>query len=328
MLKLFKTQIAIFPLTIIVVLMGFFRINVFLQKISINHWEGDLAPFSQVLKSLLGSLLTHNLWFNLLATAILVFIQASITVTILNYFKVDVLKGFLVAWLYVLILHLFPAFVFVSPELIAVTFILTAFKIFIFIDDSRFKLKQVFTGGILLGLATAFWFPSIFFFPVAISALARANFFSLRSFLGLLIAFSIPFLYVFTFLYLINRPLSIQGLHLNHFKLEFYNPKEYLSLYVLILILISSFPMMMKFLNKLLKKPKDFFKIMNLYVLCIIVLFFFQNQNSVNILILLVFPISITLTVYFNRIKRNFVAEALHLVLLLSVVVNFIYFLK
>lgn len=329
MLKLFRTQIAIFPLAIILVLMVFLRINVYLQGFFVNHWETTLAPLSVAFKILLGSLLTQNIWFNLIASAVLVFIQASTTVNILNYFKVDALRGFLVAWLYVLILHLFPAFVFLSPELIATTFILLAFEKFIFIDDSRNKLKQVFTAGIFLSIATAFWFPSIFFLPLAISALLRANFFSFKIFLSLLLAFSIPFIYAFAFLYLTSLPFShIHSLQLNHFKFDFYKPKEILSLTVLVVILISALPILMSFLSKLLKKPKDFFNLLIIYVLTVAVLFFFQSDNSIDILILLVFPVSIILSVYFNRIKRNFVAEALHLVLLLSIVVNFIYFLK
>ena len=329
MLKLFRSQIVFFPLALIVILMAFLRLNVYAEGFFVNHWETNLAPLSVATKMLLGSLLTQNLWFNLIFSAVLMFIQASITVTILNYFKVEALKGFLVAWLYVLILHLFPAFVFLSPELIAATLILLALEKFIFIDESRNKLKQVFTAGLMLSLATAFWIPSIFFLPLAVSALIRANFFSVKIFLSLLLSFSIPFIYAYSFLYLSGLPFShIRGIQLNQFYFDFYKPKEFLSLTVLILIVMLSLPLVFNFFSKTLKKPKEFFSLLWLYVFLVFVLFFFQNDNTVNILILMVFPVSIILSVYFNRIKRNFVAEALHLVLLLSIIVNFIYFLK
>lgn len=329
MLKFFRSQTTIFPFAIIVLLMFFMRVNVFANDYFEMHWESNLSPLSLALKSVMGDLLTKNVWFNLVSSAFLVFLQSSIVVSILNYFRVEEFKGFLAAWLYVVLLHLFPAFVFLSPELIAITFILLALRSFVYIDESKSKLEPIVTAGLLLSIAAGFWLPSIFFLPLAIFAMAKENLLSLKTLMSLLLAFSMVFIYSYAYLYLTDKPLKlINGLQLNQFEFHFYKKQDLLSFTILVVITLFSLPSIMTFLNKLLKKPKIFFQTLLAYVICFFVLILFQNQNKVTILIVLAFPVSIILAIYFNRFKRIFLAEAIHLVLLLSVIVNFIYFLK
>lgn len=329
MLKIFRTQIAIFPVTIIVLLMVFMRITVLMQGYFENHWLENLAPFSYAFKALSGNLLTQNIWFNIILSGLLVFFQSGIIVSILNYFRVEELKGFLAAWLYVLVLHIFPAYVFLSPQLIAVTFILLAFRSILFIDESKHKLKPVFNSGLYIGLATVFWYPSILFIPLIFAALIKFNFFSLRIFLSFLISFSLPFIYSVAYLFIMNKPLSlISKMQINQLKFNFYDIKDLLSFSIICLILLTSTPLVIRFLDKLLKKPKEFFQLVFVYIFCFFILVFFQNENNINLLIVLGFPVAMFLSIYFNRIKRNFLAESIHLVLLLSIVVNFIYFLR
>lgn len=329
MLKLFKSSTALIPFIIILSLLIGLRISVVYNGYVENNWIGNLAPLSIAFKNQFGNLLSSNVYFNLIVSALLVFLQSTILVSLLGFFKVQDFKGFLAAWLYVLLMHMFPSFVFLSPELIALTFILLAFSSIVFTEESRNKTKTIFTSGLFIGLAAGFWLPSTFFIIVGLYAILRTSYYSLRDVLLLLIGFFVPFIYVFAYLYIVDIPLNaLYGFQMNQFHFDFYQHGQLLSYYVLLLIILLSIQVVFKFLNKLLTKEKVFFQLIFFYILCFIILLFFQNENNIDLLLLLIFPTSIFLSVYFNRIKRNFVAESLHLILLLTIIVNFIYFLK
>lgn len=329
MLKLFKSTTALIPFLFILTLLLGLRLSVLYNGYIENNWLGNLAPLSLALKNNFGNLLLTNSYFNLILSAFLVFFQSTVVISLLSFFKVEALKGFLVAWLYVLIMHLFPSYVFLSPELLSLTFVLLAFRTTVLVDESRKKLKNIFTTGLFLGLATALYLPSSFFILVSFVALFRNSTASFREILLLLIGFFVPFFYTAAYLYIAGTPASVlSGFEFNQFQFNFYNPNQLLSFYLLLLIILLSINLVMSFLNKLLMHEKLFFQLVFFYVLAFGFMFFFQNENNVNFLLAIIFPTALFLSIYFNRIKRIFVAESLHLILFLTIIVNFIYFLK
>lgn len=328
MLKLFKSTTAFVPILIILALIFGLRTSVVLQAYYHDNWLGNLAPFSAALKSIFGTSLLPGVYFNIIFSAILIFFQSYLLSSILSFFKIEDFKGFLAAWLYVLMMHMFPSFVFLSPELIALSFILLSFRTIVNAEDSRSKNKVIFSSGLYIGLAACFWLPSTFFILCTLFFLNSYRS-KIRHVLLLFIGFFVPYFYVLVYLYITNQSFGLVSLfQINQFQFQFYQPSQLLSYYILLFIILLSIPSSLKFLNKLLMREKKFFQLVFVYILCFVIVFFFQKENDINVMMPLMFPVAIFTSVYFNRIKRIFVAESLHLILLLTIIVNFIYFLN
>lgn len=328
MLQLFKSKVSLLPIICILALMIFLRMNIIFNEFFLNYWQGDLAPFSNFLYTS-SETLFKNLWFQLILSLILVFIQSSTIISIVSSYKTQDFTGFLIAWVFVMLMHLFPAFVFLSPQLFALTFILFAFRSMLLLEEKRDKIKTVFNTGLFIGIASSFWTPSIIFLLLSLFVLFQSKKLELRTFIVLVISFIIPYLYSGTYFLLTNQKLNItDGLVFNQLEFNFYQQNQLLSLLVFLVLLLISIPFVFQFFTKQLTNVKGFFNSLFFYIFCAAILFFIQNENNVNGFMFLIFPASLFLNILFNRIKRNFLAESIHLILLLSIVVNFLYFIK
>lgn len=330
MLKLFKSHLAFVPVVIIVAFMLVLRLDVLLSSYSTNLWQVELAPFSLFFKNIVGQQLILNKYFNLSFSAILVFFQAGIIISIFELYKNNELKSFIPAWIFVLIMHLNPDLLYLSPQLFSSTFILLAFrKLIVFVENNN-KQKAIFDIALFIGIAGMFWMPSYLFLLFVLFFLNKKSKLNIRIFLSIFFTAIIPLLYVFTYYYLTDQwslnNTIFKSLEINKFEFSFYPLSLQLSGIVLLLVSVSSIYFVVKFVSKQLMDIKGLFFLILIFIINVFIVYFFQNDNNISILIFLFFPTSIFISILFNRIKRNIVAEFIHLVLLLSVIVNFINF--
>ena len=107
-----------------------------------------LNQFANVLKdkgvkNILEIEILTNQFVNLVISALMVFLQAGIIISIFEEYKNNELKSFLPAWLFVLLLHLHPDLLYISPQLLSFTFVLLAFKKLIVFAENNNKTKII-----------------------------------------------------------------------------------------------------------------------------------------------------------------------------------------
>lgn len=330
MLKLFKSHLASIPVLIIVLFMVVLRTDVLLSHYSTNLWLDNLSPFSLFFKNILGIEILTNRVFNLIASALIVFFQASIIISIFELYKNTELKSFLPAWIFVIIMHLHPDLLFLSPHLISSTFILLAFRKLIVYTENNNKKKAIFDIALFIGIAAMFWFPSIIFLLFVFFYLNKKQKLDLRAFLSIFFIVQIPLYYVFSYYTITEQWSQASSIYntfeINHFNFNFFSLSQELSSTILILLSIGSIYFVSKFVSKQLMEVKELFGLIGVFIVNTFLVYVFQNENHISLVIFLFFPVSIFLSILFNRIKRNIVAEFIHLALLLAIIINFMNF--
>jgi hypothetical protein len=306
------------------------RIDILLSDYSTNLWQGELAPFSLFVNNIFGVEILTNRIFNLLLSSLLVFLQASVIISIFEEYKNNDLKSFLPAWVFVLLMHLNPDLLFLSPQLISFTFILLAFrKLIVFVENSN-KRKAVFDIALFIGIASMFWLPSSIFLLFVFFFLNKKLKLDLRVFLSLIFTVMIPLFYVLSY-YIISDQWSLvskvfDSLGINKFQFNLFIPSQQLSGVVVFLLALVSVYFSFNFVAKQLVNIKELFTLIVFFIFYILIVYLFQNDNHISLVVFLFFPVAILLSVLFNRIKRNIVAEFIHLVLLLTIIINFMNF--
>ncbi len=329
MLKLFKTHLAIIPSAIILALMFLLRLDVLNSNYRVNHWLGELSPFSEYYLNLFGNEIVSNVIFNIILSAVLVFFQSGIILSIFSFYKIKDF-GFLPAWLFVLIMHLHPNLVFLSPQLLSLTFILLSFRKLLFYTENKTEIRALFEIGLFLGVATMFWSPSILFLFFILNFLHNNFNLSLKRLITILFACFIPILYAIAYLFISQEQEISQevfkNLVFNTFDLNVTISNALLSFLVYVFLVIFSLFSTQDFASKQLRKVREFVHLLYMFLLNVFLVYLFQKENNINILVFLFFPTSIFLSIFFNRIKPKVLSEFIHLILLLTIIINFIYF--
>ncbi len=329
MLKLFKSSFALLPVAIILVFMIALRIDVIYNNFSINLWEGNLAPFSKLVVYGTGENLLTNPIFNAIISLFFVFLQSGIILSIFGFFKNKELKNFLPAWLFILLMHLNPVQVFLSPQLIAFTFILWLFRTLIKYTMNSNNKTALFEMGLLLGISSLFWMPSVFFLIFVLYFLNKKLLLSIKAFLSIFFSFFVPYVYVLTY-YVLTDNFALENIftsiQFNSFQFSMINLKSSLSSVLVFVLLLFSFFSLAQFLQKQVQEIKDLFSLIIVFIINTIIVFLFQDKFIFLSLIFVLFPISVFLSIFFDRIKRKALAEFVHLALLLTIIVNFMFF--
>lgn len=330
MLSFFKSHFALIPSLIILSIIIFLRLDVLMSSFEINVWNENISPFSQAFRYVVGQDLLANRAFNMLVSAIIIFIQSGLIISIFSKLRHKVLKTFLPAWIFVLLMHLHPSLVFLSPQMLSFTFVLLSIRQLLRFNESKKQRRTTFEIGILLGIASMFWAPSALFFLTIIYYLQKNSFFSFKVFLSLLFSFLMPVLYVFAYYILkdsFKETLNIFNvLAINNFQIVFFPLNQFLSSTVVFVLSFASIYFTMGFLRKETMEIKHLFSLVFFFVFNVFLIYFFQKENTISMIIFLYFPVSVLLNILFNRIKRNIVAEFVHLVLLLTIIINFMNF--
>ena len=328
MLKLFKTPLATVPFVIIFVFMISTRLAMYFYAYDTDIWQFPMSPFSLGLKTAFGSLFSQ-LAFQLTASFVLVFIQINIISVLTAKLKNTMWREFISPWLFVLCMSAHPAFLLLSPQLISFTFILLSVSTLLKLGEKSEAIKNILSTSIFIGIAAGFWLPSLFFIAMILYYLFKINKFKLRNLLAIVVGFSIPFIYVFSFAYLFSvENVFYNNIVFNQFFIENKNYKNYLSLIAISILGLLSFLSLSRYLNGQLKETKEFFYLIYIYCFLLVFSFIFNFHNNINIWVFVFFPVSLSLNIFFNSFKRFFIAEIIHVVLFLIILVNFIHLLN
>lgn len=319
MLSFFKTNtpgvVVFYPLYLIL-----FRAIFFFSDSQLP----DAANFHEPLSHLLfGALAQTQLWNETglsVLGGVVVFLQSLLVNKIVNDHKLTQRKNYAGGLIYILFASLFKDGLFLSPVMVAGTFLILA-------TDRVFQLAKkekmygaVFDIGSLVSLAVLFFFPSAVLVVFAFVAISTLRTFNYREYAALLFGVSAPFFLVFVF-YFWNDKASLLPMHLiNHYQngwlLGF--PSAVISriqLAILVFFTLVLLAVVPSLVYGSLIQIRKFTGMLILTAVLTLVGFFLQQTVSLSYPLLTAFPLSMFTVMLVMNMKQNMVGEVIHIIL-------------
>ncbi len=320
LVRLFKTQEP-FNLIILLFLAIGIRLPYLLDQTPIPVFNYN-EPFSTFLFGKYAILWEHKV-FNVLFTTLLYFAAGLWLNKIVNDFSLIFKNTHLPSLLFVIITGIFPTF-FTMDAAILIIFL----QLWIFIR--LFKLYKTgqatmiaFDLGVIVSLASLFYFPSIAWIILVWIALLIFRPFNWREWASSIIGAITPYLFVAFYYFWFDRwddfiiiwqPLK------NFWQINIF-PKnsDYLPLVPMLLILIVAFNRLRENFYKNVVQVRKAQQLLMFSIIITAGSFYIKPSFSINHFILLAAPITVFLSYYFLVAKRQWISEGLLLLLIFSV---------
>lgn len=321
MLKLFKSTHPVvfgFLLFYAVILKATYFINPLPFNFSTH------APFSNLFYRIIFSIFGNNPYWENVLTIILVFIQAVLLNQLSNHYKFNLKTSFLIALSYILVTSLFWEFALLSPPLIANTFLIFIVKI-LFSTYKKEKIpKELFDLGFMLGISTLFYFPMFFFLLLIFIALLILRPFNLKEWMTVIIGIVVPYFLLGTYYFWKDElKFFIQNQFVKPFEFYNYNLDFNITLMVevslILLVSLWGFYLIQTYFNKSVVQWRKSMSVFFWFVLIGFFSFFLNPNLSLAHFILLSIPVSVFISFLFSEIRKNWLSEAIHLILLLTI---------
>ena len=264
-----------------------------------------------------------------------VVLQAFFLTNVIN--KQGVLRdsSHLPALLYVVLMSCFPEQLSFNPLLFANFFIIVFLNSIFNFYRSDTAVFEVFNAGVFIGLASLFYWPCLFLFPLTIASLFVLRPFNMRewavSFLGVLL----PFVFFGVVLFWLDMLSvnSIKSILEPLYRVQFstaYNGTYIILTAILAIIIIASLWRFSRDLNNFSKlRARKFLAIIVWFFLFAALSYLVASKNSMIGLSFLAIPLSVIISNYFLSLKNQLLAELVFLLLLAAVIYNqVLYFLQ
>ncbi|MEX1188282.1 MAG: DUF6427 family protein [Bacteroidia bacterium] len=266
---------------------------------------------------------------------VMIVLQAFFLTAVINRQGVLRDSSHLPALLYVVLMSCFPEQLSFNPLLFANFFIIIFLNSIFNFFRSGTAVYEVFDAGLFIGIASLFYWPCLFLFPLIWAGLYVLRPFAWQEWVASFAGVFLPFLFFGTILYWFNMLSfnSLKAILEPFYKVQFstaYNGTYIILFVILLVILIASLVRFSKDLN-------NFSKVRTRKFLAIIVWFFIfaglsylvSVKRTMISLSFLAIPLSVIISNYFLSLKNQLLAEMVFLLLLAAVVYNqVLYFLQ
>jgi hypothetical protein len=299
------------------------RINNLINPVSI--------PPSDNYSGLTNELLTwiSNPVMQGVVASLLVFIQALLINRLVIKHKIIKETSHIPGLIYVLLSAFLHDFLFLTPELLSITFIISAIHIAMTTYNEKEAAGPVFTVGFLIGMAALFCFTGYFFFFIGLLSFLLLKYFDIKDFLQYIIGFLLPTFFHSVWEYFISStPNIFPSYFLNNLNLSFtFLIQDLKSLIVSVLIGIVMIIALISYGSYNQQKPTA--TQLKINILYWIALFSLLSIAIIKVpgyahILFLIFPLSIFLAMNLMSIKNKIVAEIVHLFMIIfSVIVQF-----
>ncbi len=321
LVRLFKTQEP-FNLIILLFLAVGIRLPYLLDQSPIPVFYYN-EPFSSFIFGKYSSIWANKIP-NVLLTTLIYYIQGLWLNKIVNDFSLLFKNTHLPSLLYVIITGLFPTFFTLDAAIIIIFLQLLVFiRLFNLYKNQQITI-MVFDLGVLVSVASLFYFPAIAWITLVWLALLIFRPFVWREWISSILGMIIPYVFVAFYYFWMNRwndfMLLLQPLK-NYWQINIF-PKnsDYLPLLPMVLILMVSFN---KLRENFYKNVVQVRKAQQLLIFSIIITaasFYIKPSFSINHFVLLAAPITVFLSYYFLVAKKHWVSEGLILLMIFSVI--------
>ncbi|HWB64133.1 MAG TPA: DUF6427 family protein [Chitinophagales bacterium] len=307
-----------------VLYLALFRICAFFALPATSFVLHHREPLSAVTFSFLNKVHADGAAWSLFLSAVLTFIQALIINGLINENKVLPKKNYMGGALFIIISSFFKESLALSPALISATFIIICVaRLFSLVRKDK-AYGDIYDIGFLIALASLFYFPVIVFVLPAFIGLATVRPFSFKEWGAVLTGFLSPLFLLFTWYFwndttgqLIPEVLNLQpGGWLQHAGFSAINWIMAVSLALVVFIALAFLPAA---LYSSLIQVRKFSGVLVAFIFFTIAGFFMQSVVNQSHWVLVALPVSVILAIVMMQIKRRWVSEVIHLILILLV---------
>jgi hypothetical protein len=316
-----NNALAFFLLPLIVVLLWGFAFFI-PHPLTVKH----TMPLYELLITPIASI--H--WLTSLIAMIIIVIEGFLFNYIVNENEVLIKKTNLPALFYIVFMSNNSSMLELHPILFANLFLLFALSKILHSYRKDIAFSQVFDAGLLISVATLFYFPCIIFFPLIGIALIIFRPFFWREWIISFIGTLVPYVFAITY-YFWNGTLDYllydKMLYPIIFKtttVENYPGSFYFLLSVGCLIVLLSFGSLFKGLEGGSQKTKKALILMIWYLAFAGLSVFLAPQLTTRFYALLAIPLAVICSNYYLRMKKELLGELLFLTFLAAVFVNLV----
>jgi hypothetical protein len=277
---------------------------------------------------------TTSRWLVISLSLVLVVLQAFFLTVVINRHSVLKENSHLPALLYVVLMSCFPEQLSFNPLLFTnflIILFLNALFHFYRADSAVF---HVFDAGLFVGIASLFYWPSMFLFPLIWVALILLRPFEWREWVASITGVLLPFIFfaVVLFWFDMMSLSSIQAIIQPFYQVQLsavFNSTYIILFAILSLIMIASLWSFSRELGTFTKlRTRKYLTLMIWFFLFAALSYLVSVKRSMVSLSFLAIPFSVLISNYFLSVRSRILAEAIFLVLLIAVIYNqVLYFL-
>lgn len=324
MLSLFKSNN---PVVIILYLFYIilFRICFFFSTPDTGFVFAYHEPLSRILFSLLQKLPFNYAATSVALSGLLCLVQALIVNNIVSENKILARSNYLAGIFFIIFSSFFKASLVLSPASVALTFLLVATgKIFSLIRKEK-SFGDVFDAGMLVALATLFYFPSILFIVFAYIALGTVRPFTYREWVIIFMGFFCPFFIAFTcYVWAGQTGRLWQDISNAQARgwltgLNKFTASDYMMLGWLLLCILAALAFLPNALFSSLIQVRKFSTTLIFFIFLVVIAFTLQQRVNLSHFIWMALPLSIFTSMIIFPIRRKWISEVVHLMLILLV---------
>ena len=295
------------------------------------------SGFNHRLESVESTLLLKGLFqftndnklFNFIFYLIIVFSSSLWVNNLINFYRLGKRQTYYTAVSFILLSFLIKDADLFSPVIISNLLLVGSIVQLYASYEKKTSVAEIFNAAMFISIAVLLNVQMVWFFPFLILSWLTLRTFNLTEFIILISAIILPFYLFGTYLFVIEKLnqwwfyefLNSFGTTNFKFKLDIHFS---LSLAALLLILLLSFIKFNALKSKTTIKEQKFINVLFILLICSSISFLgIKNIHTYDFLILAV-PYSVFLSLILQSIKKNRLAESLHLILfLIAIIVQF-----
>jgi hypothetical protein len=230
-------------------------------------------------------------------------------------------RSFLPAYLFLFIVYTIPDLHVIQPVFISCIFLLLAINRIFSSFEKKNIISNAFDAGFLTGLAGLFYPGAIILvFIIPLNLYTLKNKVSWREFAVAFIGLLLPFLYTFSYYFIVNNVSSFIDLFTNVIikrenTIFHLLPVQIFVAFLALITIFSSLFILSQYDEKKIS-TRLYFKILFFYF-CTSLLLFILPSVSYELLVFLIIPLSFLFTNYLTFMRRRFWAELFFTILIL-----------
>lgn len=257
----------------------------------------------------------------IVVSMILVYIQAGLINSYINNYEVLPLRSNLTGLFYVLLMSSFKFHLVLHPVIFSNLFLILAFRKICSIYRQDYVFSHAFDAGVLLSIASLFYYPSLIFFPVIWIALMVIRPFIWREYVISTAGLLVPYLFAATYYiltdrvdYFLTKILIVPDVNLNGLLENITTAKVlYTSWGILVL---ASLPSYVSVTSQSVVRTQNLLKVIGGYLMLAVSGFVLLSNSSSYTFTMLALPLSVFVSNYFLNMRWKWMAEVIFTVLL------------
>ena len=283
--------------------------------------------FIQQNEDVMNFISTGYFWLDKSILILLISIQAVYLNVVANEYKLLENNTHLTALIFVVFNTSFLLLLNLNQVIIANTFVLLGVHQLLKLYDNKVSFSLSFNAGVLISIATVIYFPNGIFILLLWFGLIYLISPNWRDFLITIFGFCLPIIYVVSYNFVIDDSsfLELIPYNLCVFKIDsqvfsFFNNVLFLS--IIGVILFAYLKLSIRINRGGLRRSKM------LVILIFMSLFglgtlFFNEFDYLATFVVLTIPVSVIVAIFFQNLKKKWLAELLFLILLVLIILNY-----